>query len=98
MLLDILFILIISICWVGIVVVSVFMDSVITFLKGIYEIFVFLGTRGGDMFEAHLPVSGRKNDSYSLLRVGWSHCKGRYWGLAAHPLRDEVSANALQAL
>ena len=49
------------------------------------------------MFEAHLPVSGRKNDSYSLLRVGWSHCKGRYWGLAAHPFRDEVSAIASQA-
>ena len=43
------------------------------------------------MFEAHLPVSGRVNDSHSLDRIGWGHRVGHFWGLAVHPLRDEVS-------
>jgi hypothetical protein len=41
------------------------------------------------MYEIHLPATGE--DSHSLLRVGWSHCKGEFWGLAVHPLRDEFA-------
>lgn len=47
------------------------------------------------MFEAHLPVSGRVNDPHSLDRIGWGHRAGQFWGLAVHPLRDEVSGGVV---
>jgi hypothetical protein len=67
-------------------------------LKIDHHIIFTPGTRGGDMFEAHLPVSGRVNDSHSLDRIGWSHRAGQFWGLAVHPLRDEVSGCALSGV
>jgi WD40 repeat protein/Ca2+-binding EF-hand superfamily protein len=48
-----------------------------------------VGTRGGDIFEAKLPVGPQ--DPYSLSRVAWSHCGQSINGLAAHPTRDEFA-------
>jgi WD40 repeat protein len=38
-----------------------------------------------------VQIPGNPSEHHTLIRIGWSHRRGEFWGLAPHPMRDEFA-------